>query len=225
MIIINLWEQYSYDPFRAILLIVGVLLGILMAIAVHEYAHAWEANRLGDDTAKRLGRLTINPLAHIDPTGLFLFILAGFGYSKPVPFNPNVLKSDKDEIKIAIAGPISNIILALILALPYRISLIIGLNVSQSLILTFLDTMVYMNLVLAIFNFIPIPPLDGSRVLNYFLAADARESWERIGPLVLAALIFASIFFGSSGFDPIGTIMTPLLNIASFIVRGAPILF
>lgn len=226
MLILQLWQQFAYDPARAAMIIVGVLVGIFGAITIHEFAHAWEATRLGDDTAKHMGRLTLNPLAHIDPLGLFLFVMAGFGFGKPVPYNARALRSDTDEIKIALAGPAANLILAFLLALPYRIATLSGVDISQSYFITFMDTLVYMNLVLAVFNIIPIPPLDGSKVLNYFLDDDARDSWARIGPILLMALIFSDLVLrGSGGLTILNRILTPLLHLASFLVRGTPQLF
>jgi Zn-dependent protease len=222
MIIFTIWNQYSFDPLKAIVIIFGFMIGILSAISIHEFAHAWMAHRLGDNTAKHLGRLTLNPLAHIDPAGLFLFVIAGFGYSKPVEYNPHALKNESDEVKIAIAGPISNILLALIVAIPYRIATVSGIDISQNVIFIFLDMLVYMNIVLAVFNIIPIPPLDGSKIINYFLDADARESWERIGPFVLMILIFTGIMYRGGAYDILGRIMTPLIHIVSLLVRGVP---
>ncbi len=225
MIILALWNQYAYDPAKAVIIIIGVLIGIFGAISVHEFAHAWMATRLGDPTAKHLGRLTLNPLAHIDALGLFLFVLAGFGYGKPVPYDERNLKHDTDEIKIALAGPAVNFLLALLLALPYRIATAFGIDISQSAAFVFLDTVVYMNLVLGVFNLIPIPPLDGSKVLNYFLDDDAREAYQRVGSVLLLVLVFSNLLFRGSGFNLLDHILTPLLHIASLLVRGTPQLF
>lgn len=225
MIILQLWNQFSFDPPKAFAIILGVIIGVLGAISIHEFAHAWMATRLGDKTAMHLGRLTLNPFAHIDPLGLFLFIVAGFGYGKPVPYDERALKHDLDEIKIALAGPASNIITALILALPYRIATAAGLDISQSTAMIFLDTIVYMNIVLAVFNLIPIPPLDGSKVLNYFLDDDAKETWQRLGSFLLLFLIFSDILFRGNGLNILDRILTPMLHIASLLVRGTPQLF
>ncbi|MFA6081866.1 MAG: site-2 protease family protein [Patescibacteria group bacterium] len=226
MLILQLWQQNAHQPIVAIVSICGIVLGVMLALSVHEFAHAWMANRLGDDTAKYQGRLTLNPLAHIDPMGLFLFVFAGFGFGKPVPYNPNALKSDLDEIKIAIAGPISNLLVALIFALPARIMTIAGLPTDQSIFLLFLDAIVSLNIILAVFNIIPIPPLDGSKIVNYFLDHEAREVWERIGPALLLTLVFSNIIFGSSGgFNLLSRIMDPLLRIANLAIRGAPQIF
>lgn len=225
MIIIYIWNQYANDPLKALTLSLGIIIGILSALSFHEFSHAWMATRLGDDTAKRLGRLTLNPLAHIDPLGLFLFVVAGFGFGKPVPYSEFALEKDTDAIKIALAGPVSNLIIALILALPYRIAIMFGVDITQSISFTFIDTLVYMNIVLAVFNLIPIPPLDGSKVINFFLDIDTQMWWERIGPMVLLAVVLSSMMFRGTGLDLLDKIMTPLLHIASLIVRGTPQLF
>lgn len=225
MIILYIWNQYASDPLKALFIITGVVIGILSAISIHEFAHAWMANRLGDDTAKRLGRLSLNPLSHIDPLGLFLFVVAGFGFSKPVPYNGAALKHDTDEIKIALAGPASNLLVALVLALPYRFTTMFGVDITQTPTFMFIDAIVYMHIVLAVFNLIPIPPLDGSKVINYFLDFEAREMWERIGPMVLLFLVMSNILTGNSGLNILGRIMTPLIQVASLIVRGTPQLF
>ncbi len=224
MLILNLWSQYSHDPLRAILVIAGLIIGILSAIAIHEFCHAWMATRLGDDTAERLGRLTLNPFAHIDPLGLFLFIVAGFGFGKPVPYDDRALKHETDEIKIALAGPASNLVVAIILALPFRIATLFGVDISPFPIFLLLDAIITVHIVLAVFNILPIPPLDGSKVLNYFLDYQARLAWARIGPIVLLFLVFSNAFFGGQ-LSLLGTIMNPLLRLANLIVRGSPQLF
>ncbi len=219
MLLISIWQQYTNQPAMAIVVMLGIICGILMAIGIHEFSHAWMATRLGDDTAKVMGRLTLNPFAHIDPLGIFLFLIAGFGFGKPVPYNERALKHDTDEIKIALAGPISNIITALILFLPARIMIMLGIDVTHSLGYLFLDALVSINIILAVFNIIPIPPLDGSKVLNYFLASDAKESFERIGPFLLIALVFSSNFTGGA-INVLSLVMNPLIAIANFIVRA-----
>lgn len=219
MLIYSIWQQYSHQPTTVIIAIAGIFCGILLAIGIHEFSHAWMANRLGDDTAKRMGRLTLNPFAHIDPLGLFLFIVAGFGFGKPVPYSEHALKHETDEIKIALAGPISNILTAFILFLPARIMIFLGIDVSHSLAYLFLDALVTLNIILAVFNIIPIPPLDGSKVVNYFLAEDAKESYERIGPLLLIMLVFSSSFTGGT-INILSTIMNPLIAIANVLVRA-----
>ncbi len=223
MILLSLWNQYSGQPAFAIAAIAGFVIGILGAIGIHEYAHAWMAHRLGDDTAKHLGRLTLNPFAHIDPLGLFLFIVAGFGFGKPVPYNTNALKNDTDEIKIAIAGPISNIITAFILALPVRIATAAGIDISNQPLFLFLDALISINIVLAAFNIIPIPPLDGSKILNYFLDEDAKMLWQRIGPILLLVLVFSEVIFPTaSGISILSRVLNPIIHALNFVIRGTP---
>ncbi len=136
----------------------------IIALTVHEFSHALCAYLLGDPTAKRLGRLTLNPLAHIDPVGLILLILIRFGWAKPVPFNPqNFTYPRIYSILVGIAGPISNLLLAIIsiIALHH-----LPLN---TLAIQFFQSMVWINVMLGLFNLIPIPPLDGSHFLRALL--------------------------------------------------------
>lgn len=169
-----------------------------LSVVIHEYAHAWMANRLGDPTAKDAGRLTLNPIAHIDPFGtvilpLILFFASGgsflFAYAKPVPFNPYNLRDQKyGPAKIALAGPASNFMIAIGLGFLLRI-------LPSSSFTGLLSFIVYANVLLAVFNSIPIPPLDGSKLLFAILPAsldNVRYSLERYGFVIL--LIF--FFFG-----------------------------
>ncbi|MGB9763605.1 MAG: site-2 protease family protein [Minisyncoccia bacterium] len=148
---------------------------LLFSVIIHEVSHGWAAFKLGDDTAEKMGRLTLNPLPHLDLWGsilmpLLLFLSTGgkfvFGYAKPVPFNPLNLKHPRrDSAILAFAGPLANLILALIFGILIRI--LISLHLFINLIVYF-QIIVFTNLVLAIFNLIPIPPLDGSKILFYF---------------------------------------------------------
>jgi Zn-dependent protease len=176
---------------------------LIFSIVIHEFSHGWVAYYLGDPTAKHLGRLTLNPLPHIDLMGSVLlpFILlitnAGFiiGWAKPVPYNPYNLRDQKNgEMLVALAGPASNLLLAVIFGVAIRILLLQGIDPSNSIIL-FFSIIVFYNILLAVFNLIPIPPLDGSKILFHFLPYsmhNVREILERNGLLFL--LIF--IFFG-----------------------------
>jgi Zn-dependent protease len=148
---------------------VFVFLVIIISSVFHEYAHGWAAYRLGDDTAEKEGRLTLNPIAHIDPFGtlllpLVLLFTAGIfiGWAKPVPYNPYQLSDKKyGELKVAIAGPATNIILALMLGLLARVGGVIGLS---EIAIELFSFAAYVNIFLALFNLIPVPPLDGSKV-------------------------------------------------------------
>lgn len=160
---------------------------ILIGLAVHEFAHACVADRLGDRTARALGRLTLNPLVHIDILGLILLFIAGFGWAKPVPVNPYNFRGNIKQgmLLVSLAGPVSNFLLACLAAV---LLAVLGANPVLS---TLLKTMIYINVVLAVFNLIPIPPLDGSKVLAGLLPG--RQEWmvylEQYGVLLLLLLM------------------------------------
>jgi len=176
---------------------------LILSIVIHEFSHGWMAYYLGDPTAKHMGRLTLNPVPHIDPLGsiilpfMLLITSAGFiiGWAKPVPYNPYNLRDQKNgEMLVALAGPASNLLLAVIFGIAIRILLFQGMA-PESSIISFFSIIVFYNILLAIFNLVPIPPLDGSKVLFHFLPYsmhNVREILERNGFLFL--LIF--IFFG-----------------------------
>lgn len=207
--------------------IISVIILILSAV-VHEYAHGWMAQRLGDDTAARAGRLTLNPLVHLDLFGsiilplLLVFSKAGFflAWAKPVPYNPYNLRDKKyGELKVALAGPASNLLIAAGFGLIARF-LPLALETKQSLLVGFLSAdparvlsitagslaagleiaalmICFINLALAVFNLIPVPPLDGSKILAAILPLSAREMlWkiERYGFVVLILLIMSGAF-------------------------------
>lgn len=179
---------------------------ILIAVSVHEFAHAWAADRLGDPTAKLEGRLTLNPLAHLDPIGTITLILFGFGWGKPVPVDSYNLKNPRrDEALISLAGPMSNLILAIIIGLASNF-ITIPLNLNYSLLA--------INFGLAYFNLIPFSPLDGSKVflalLPFETAQEAEEFLSQYG-LVLLLVLFIPVFNGQSLID---LILVPLVNIS-----------
>jgi len=193
-----------------ILILIFQLIVLLFSVMIHEISHGAMANRLGDSTAKDMGRLTLNPLKHLDPVGsllvpLSLFLISGgsfvFGWAKPVPYNPYFLKNPKrDAGLIGIAGPLANLSLALVFGILLRIIFAIGFA-GEPLII-FLNIIIFVNVLLAIFNLVPIPPLDGSKVLFAFLPDSAKEInifLERYGFFIV--LIF--IFFGFQLIMPI----------------------
>ncbi len=176
-----------------------VIIILLMSVVIHEVAHGYMALALGDPTAKYQNRLTLNPISHIDPIGSILVPLIGYfaggfiiGWAKPVPFNPYNLRNSKwGEALVAVAGPISNISLAIIFALLIRFS--IGQSFMTSAFLSLASYTVLINITLAFFNLVPIPPLDGSKILFAFLPAKLdyiREILERNGFVFVLIFIF-----------------------------------
>jgi Zn-dependent protease len=193
---------------------------LLLSLSVHEWAHAWSAHKLGDDTAERMGRLTLNPLAHMDPIGTFLLPLLGipFGWAKPVPVDPtrfrrNVSQSAGMAITAA-AGPISNLILAVLCAVVFGLLLRFKQDLAaQPGVVALLVGGMSINVALAIFNLLPIPPLDGSRIVAHFIPAKSRESWDafqRFAPFVLLGVI---AFGGMVLAGPISAINGALMNL------------
>lgn len=180
--------------------LVSRILTLLIAFTFHELAHAWSAVQLGDDTPERMGRLTLNPLAHLDPIGSLLLIVAGFGWAKPVQVNPYNLRNGPQlgMAIVAAAGPFANLVMALLAALPFRLGLVsLSAQGSISGLLptpaSFLIDFIFLNLVLMLFNLIPIAPLDGSKILRGFAPRELDRtlaSLEPWGPFLLMALVF-----------------------------------
>ena len=189
----------------------------MIAFSFHEFAHAWTANFFGDDTPRLHGRLTLNPLAHLDPIGSLMLVMAGFGWAKPVPVNVYALqrRSRSAPMWVAVAGPLSNLLLAILAAIPLRLNLV-PFSISDGFIPSaygFLTTFIQINLVLMIFNLIPLSPLDGEKVAQYLFPrswVDFLDSIRPYGPLILMALLFV---LPRLGIDIIGWIIRPLLNL------------
>jgi Zn-dependent protease len=198
---------------------------LLFAICVHESAHAWMANRLGDPTAKMLGRISLNPIVHIDPIGTILtpliLIVLGFppfGWAKPTPVDPRNFKNPvRDDIMTAVAGPVSNFITAFLAIVALAI-IFHGSNAGMlpnfrhADVASPLATLFYLamsiNVVLAVFNLIPLPPLDGSHVIRHFLSYNALRVYDRIG---YAGLVIIMFILPMIGLPIIGILITPFL--------------
>lgn len=189
---------------------IAFVTALLVAITVHEFAHAWMANMLGDPTARLSGRLTMNPLAHLDPLGTIFLFLVGFGWGKPVPINSSNLKNPKiDEIMISLAGPASNLVLATILGL------IIRFIPMSSNAINFFVIIITINLVLMTFNLLPIPPLDGSHILKIVVPEPFFELYEKIGVFILFGIVIFSSYI-----PIISIIINWVLNLFFSVVVG-----
>ncbi len=203
-------QNAAEDPVRFVAWIIALVLGI----TVHEFMHAYAAHRLGDDTARLLGRLSLNPMAHLDPFGSLLLVLAGFGYGKPVPFNESRLRSAMGVTFVALAGPLANLALAALCAIPLRFAgdSLVGGGIYAEV----LFAIVTLNCVLAIFNLIPIPPLDGANVVYGLLSPRMQYSWrtyQQYGPfLLLGILILAPRLLSTLVFAPAEAIAGLLLG-------------
>lgn len=160
---------------------------LIMALTIHEFSHAYMAQVLGDDTAKLMGRLTLNPLAHLDLWGSILMLLAGFGWGKPVMVNPRKFQNPKfDNLTVSLAGPISNFLLAAL------VGLIIRFIPMPDILVMGLSILVFFNLTLMIFNLLPIPPLDGSKILALFMRETTYMYFQQFGFYILLILIVFS---------------------------------
>ena len=203
----------SIEPQIIILLIPA----LVFSLSFHEFAHAWMAYRLGDNTAARLGRLTLNPIYHLDPVGSLALLLMGFGWAKPVPVDSRYLENPKqDMVKVAAAGPISNIILAVVAALALR--LLFSTDLLTDNIKTFLIIFMQINITLAVFNLLPVSPLDGSQILTPFLEKYFGQAivWKMqvYGPRFL---FFIIIFSMVTDIHIFSFIITPIFNLFLYI--------
>lgn len=180
--------------------IISIIIGFLIAISVHECAHAWVANMLGDPTAKHEGRLSLNPLRHLDPLGTILLLVVHFGWGKPVPVNSQNLNHPlRDNALIALAGPTANFITAALLAIPVKHLLPYWGGTSGLFLVNTLAITVSINIVLMLFNLIPLPPLDGSKLLYLALGRKGihiSEWLESKGPPLLFATMIISNYLG-----------------------------
>ena len=191
---------------------------IVIALTFHEYAHAVVAYKLGDPTAKYSGRLTLNPIPHVDPIGMLMLFFVGLGWAKPVPVNPyNLNKPKRDMVLVSLAGPLTNVILAIAFALLFGVFYAFG---SQFLI-DVVEKIIWINVVLAVFNMLPIPPLDGSKVLAGILPGDS--AWlnhlEQYGFIILIILALTGILWPILMFfiEPLWALVQVFVEIGLFL--------
>ena len=221
------------DPSGFVRLAALVVLSLVVAITIHEFSHALVASGLGDDTGKRLGRLSLNPKRHLDPMGSVMMLVAGFGWGKPVPVNQHRLAyGPKGITLVAAAGPLSNLMLAFLLAIPFKLGLLVwplSLNGIPSVMTggfregmaDIVALVIFFNLILAVFNLIPLAPLDGSKVMGGLIPRDRAAAYatlERNGPLILVAVIMLDYILP---FGILWGIIGPVVDLLATVATGS----
>ncbi len=193
---------------------------LVIAFSVHEFAHAWTANQLGDDTPRLQGRLTLNPLAHLDPIGSIMLLIAGFGWAKPVLVNPYAVRqrTPAGMMLVAVAGPFSNLILAILASIPFRADLLTP-SFSGSFINSLFLEFIWINLILLFFNLLPIFPLDGEKVAEYFLPPNGQDFLYRLRPYGMYILLGLILLGNFGSLDILGfLIATPATSVLRLLV-------
>ena len=191
----------------------------MFALSFHEFAHAWMAEKCGDSTAARMGRLTLNPMAHLDMMGSLMILFVGFGWAKPVPVDGRNLRNPRtDMMKVAAAGPLSNLLLAMVAGMVFRFMNGTGLLTDSIFILLIYFTRI--NIALAVFNLIPVAPLDGSQIFSgYLMKTNPQLAWkiQTYGPQVLFGLILFGYF---TGFSILWLVMEPFVSFFMLLFAG-----
>jgi Zn-dependent protease len=233
------FDLLDIDAFAAFVLFGALVTALIAGISFHEFSHAFVADYLGDSTPRRMGRVTINPLAHLDPAGTFFLMFVGFGWGKPVPVNPNVTRNPRAAMAvIAGAGPVSNFIVAAVAGLPLQLGLVpwlppFNVSVIDSLIFggwtveeyagLYLSAIVLISIILGVFNLLPIYPLDGHRVIPAFLDDASARAYmrfqSRYGFLILIVLI-ALPFLTGGEFGILFEVMRPIINALARVFTG-----
>jgi Zn-dependent protease len=196
--------------------------GFIVGLTLHEFSHALAATRLGDPTARAAGRLTLNPLAHLDLIGALMLLFIGFGWAKPVPVDPHNFRSPRRDMAIvAFAGPLSNLLLATVIGFSLRALGLLSGDAAEVTVRVAVYA-VWINVILAVFNMIPLPPLDGSRIVRGVFPTEWQAGYstlERFGPIILFGLMLLANFTGISIF---GRVITPVaLPVVQWILGSA----
>ena len=223
--IFAVFSQFQDNPAALLAYLAAFAVALVTGLAFHEFCHAWSAYQLGDTTAYRAGRMTLNPIKHLDPIGTVLIFVVGFGMAKPTPVNPYRLRHGPvvGRAMVAVAGPLSNFVVAAIAALPLKAGWIvsvaslarIGDASGEQIIGLFLVFVIFLNVLLGIFNLIPIPPLDGFAVARVILPRELRERAEgfRQWGLGLLMLLFVIAFASGGRINPIGGLISAVSSV------------
>jgi len=227
------FDLLADDPSGFFRLTVLIVFALVTAVTIHEFSHALVANSLGDNTARRLGRLSLNPMRHLDPGGALMMFIAGFGWGKPVPVDPSQLsRGHTDTALVAAAGPLSNLMFAFILAIPFKTGALVPASLSLNRaahvmtgglsdgIADILALVIFFNLLLGLFNLLPLAPLDGSRVLAGFVPKEHTAAYaklQRSGPGLLVAIIMVDF---ALGFGVLWGIIGPVVRLLTTAATG-----
>ena len=223
--ILQYLSEFQQAPIATTLFIGIIIIAIVVAVTIHEFSHAIVADQLGDFTARKLGRLTLKPSAHLDPMGSIIFLVAGFGWGKPVPVVQNNIKKLNPQIGLALislVGPGSNFIFSLLLAILIRFELIPNSVLNIDLVASFIFILINVNILLCVFNLLPLPPLDGFKVILGILPSrfsNSLSQMERYGAIPLFGILildmtFSSInIFGTLIGTPVGFTLELMLDI------------
>ena len=201
--ILQYLSEFQQDPIATTLFIGIIIIAIVVAVTIHEFSHAIVADQLGDFTARKLGRVTLKPSAHLDPMGSIIFLVAGFGWGKPVPVVQNNIKKLNPQIGLALislVGPGSNFIFSLLLAILIRFELIPNSVLNIDLVASFIFILINVNILLCVFNLLPLPPLDGFKVILGILPSrfsNSLSQMERYGAIPLFGMLILDMTFNS----------------------------
>jgi len=231
-------DLLDIDPFAAVIFFSAIVTALVLGISFHEFSHAYIADTLGDGLPRKMGRVTLNPLAHLEPLGTIMMLVVGFGWGRPVPVNPNATRNPKAALGLtAAAGPVSNFVVAAVAGLPIKLDLVpwsSPFNQSNALLLSlngwelkeylsvYLSAIVLFSLILGVFNLIPIAPLDGFKVVAGLLPRDLSQSFlqlERWGPVILLVLILTPFLTGGH-FGILFEVMRPIINELAHLFAG-----